>query len=132
MSNTLPLLRVAVGYALPRAGLPSTASFHRWALAALQGAKRRKPVELAIRIVDDIDDAMEHIARYGSAHTDAIVTEDYSRARRFLREVDSSSVMVNTSLSLVVTMPVVLHFTLSTPWYWPMAWAVKSAVSVLP
>lgn len=52
---------------------------------------------LAIRIVDDIDDAMEHIARYGSAHTDAIVTEDYSRARRFLREVDSSSVMVNAS-----------------------------------
>jgi glutamate-5-semialdehyde dehydrogenase len=44
-----------------------------------------------------MDEAMNHIATYGSAHTDAIVTEDYSRARRFLREVDSSSVMVNAS-----------------------------------
>ncbi|AFL73018.1 glutamate-5-semialdehyde dehydrogenase [Thiocystis violascens] len=52
---------------------------------------------LAIRIVDGLDAAMDHIARHGSAHTDAIVTEDYSRARRFLREVDSSSVMVNAS-----------------------------------
>jgi glutamate-5-semialdehyde dehydrogenase len=40
---------------------------------------------------------MEHIAKYGSAHTDAIVTEDSARAQRFLREVDSSSVMVNAS-----------------------------------
>ena len=52
---------------------------------------------LAIRVVAGMDEAMEHIARYGSQHTDAIVTEDYSRARRFLREVDSSSVMVNAS-----------------------------------
>lgn len=52
---------------------------------------------LAIRIVDDLDQAMDHIHKYGSAHTDAIVTEDLSRARRFLREVDSSSVMVNAS-----------------------------------
>ncbi len=52
---------------------------------------------LSIRVVDDMDQAMEHIAVHGSGHTDAIITEDYSRARRFLREVDSSSVMVNTS-----------------------------------
>jgi len=52
---------------------------------------------LAVRVVRDMDEAMQHIATYGSAHTDAIVTEDYSRARRFLREVDSSSVMVNAS-----------------------------------
>ncbi|MFZ1324950.1 MAG: glutamate-5-semialdehyde dehydrogenase [Candidatus Contendobacter sp.] len=52
---------------------------------------------LAVRVVADLDAAMEHIARYGSAHTDTIMTEDYSRARRFLREVDSSSVMVNAS-----------------------------------
>ena len=52
---------------------------------------------LAVRVVRDLDEAMEHIAKYGSAHTDAIITEDYSRARRFLREVDSSSVMVNAS-----------------------------------
>jgi glutamate-5-semialdehyde dehydrogenase len=52
---------------------------------------------LAIRVVDGIDQAMDHIAQYGSQHTDTIVTEDWSRARRFLREVDSSSVMVNAS-----------------------------------
>ncbi|OFZ73394.1 MAG: glutamate-5-semialdehyde dehydrogenase [Betaproteobacteria bacterium RBG_16_64_9] len=52
---------------------------------------------LAVRIVRDVDEAIEHIARYGSQHTDAIVTEDEARARRFLREVDSSSVMVNAS-----------------------------------
>ena len=52
---------------------------------------------LAIRIVDDIDEAIEHITQYGSQHTDTIVTEDWTRARRFLREVDSSSVMVNAS-----------------------------------
>jgi glutamate-5-semialdehyde dehydrogenase len=52
---------------------------------------------LSVRVVDDMDQAMEHIAVYGSQHTDAIVTEDYTRARRFLREVDSSSVMVNAS-----------------------------------
>ncbi|HEU5282543.1 MAG TPA: glutamate-5-semialdehyde dehydrogenase [Burkholderiales bacterium] len=52
---------------------------------------------LSVRVVDDLDQAMEHIATYGSQHTDAIVTEDYARARRFLREVDSSSVLVNAS-----------------------------------
>ncbi|NOZ67946.1 MAG: glutamate-5-semialdehyde dehydrogenase [Deferribacteres bacterium] len=52
---------------------------------------------LNIKVVRDMDDAMEHIARYGSAHTDAIVTKDYARAMRFLREVDSSSVFVNVS-----------------------------------
>lgn len=52
---------------------------------------------LSIRIVTGIDQAIEHIATYGSQHTDTIVTEDYSHARQFLREVDSSSVMVNAS-----------------------------------
>jgi glutamate-5-semialdehyde dehydrogenase len=52
---------------------------------------------LAVRVVDDLDAAMEHIREHGSGHTDAIVTENISRARRFLREVDSSSVMVNAS-----------------------------------
>ncbi|WP_017941110.1 MULTISPECIES: glutamate-5-semialdehyde dehydrogenase [unclassified Thioalkalivibrio] len=52
---------------------------------------------LAIRVVDDLDMAMDHINTYGSHHTDSIVTEDYTRARRFLRAVDSSSVMVNAS-----------------------------------
>jgi glutamate-5-semialdehyde dehydrogenase len=52
---------------------------------------------LAVRVVDDMDAAMDHIQRHGSQHTDVIITENISRARRFLREVDSSSVMVNAS-----------------------------------
>ncbi|HHJ21016.1 MAG TPA: glutamate-5-semialdehyde dehydrogenase, partial [Gammaproteobacteria bacterium] len=52
---------------------------------------------LSIKLVDDMDAAITHIEAHGSHHTDTIVTEDYSRARRFLREVDSSSVMVNAS-----------------------------------
>ncbi len=52
---------------------------------------------LAIRVVEGLDEAIAHIRAYGSAHTDAIVTESFSRAQRFLHEVDSSSVMVNAS-----------------------------------
>lgn len=52
---------------------------------------------LSIRVVDDIDQAMRHIARHGSSHTDAIVTNDISRAKQFVRQVDSSSVMVNAA-----------------------------------
>ena len=52
---------------------------------------------LAVRIVDSLDEAIGHIATYGSQHTDAIVTNDHAAAMRFLREVDSSSVMVNAS-----------------------------------
>ncbi|HBO5726461.1 glutamate-5-semialdehyde dehydrogenase [Pseudomonas aeruginosa] len=52
---------------------------------------------LSIRIVDGLDAAIEHINTYGSQHTDAIVTENFSDARRFLAEVDSASVMVNAS-----------------------------------
>ena len=52
---------------------------------------------LSIRVVDGMDAAIEHIFQHSSGHTEAIITEDYSRARRFLAEVDSSSVMVNAS-----------------------------------
>lgn len=52
---------------------------------------------LAIKVVDGIDEAIAHIEQYGSHHTDAIVTQDYSLARRFMAEVDSSSVIVNAS-----------------------------------
>jgi glutamate-5-semialdehyde dehydrogenase len=52
---------------------------------------------LAVKIVDGLDQAIEHIGRHGSQHTDAIISENYSKVRRFLREVDSSSVMVNAS-----------------------------------
>ena len=83
------------------------------ALAILQGAgiaadKLKAAVEadwteeylgpiIAVKVVDDLDAAMTHINTHGSQHTDAIVTEDYGRARRFLREVDSASVVVNAS-----------------------------------
>ena len=52
---------------------------------------------LAVKIVDDLDQAIRHIIRYGSSHTEAIVTQNYTNARRFLREVPSSTVLVNAS-----------------------------------
>jgi glutamate-5-semialdehyde dehydrogenase len=52
---------------------------------------------LSVRVVDSLEQAIDHINTHGSGHTDAIVTSDYGNARRFLREVDSSSVMVNAS-----------------------------------
>ncbi len=52
---------------------------------------------VSIRVVKGVDEAIEHIAKYGSQHTDAIVTADEARAQKFLREVDSSSVLVNAS-----------------------------------
>jgi glutamate-5-semialdehyde dehydrogenase len=55
---------------------------------------------LNVKVVKDMDDAMEHIAKYSSAHSDSIVTTNYERAMRFLREVDSSAVLVNASTRL--------------------------------
>ena len=55
---------------------------------------------LAIKVVKDMDQAMDHIQTFGSRHTDTILTKDYHRALRFLREVDSSAVMVNASTRL--------------------------------
>jgi glutamate-5-semialdehyde dehydrogenase len=52
---------------------------------------------LAVKVVDSIKEAIDHIGRYGSRHTDAIITSDYANAQRFLREVDSSTVLVNAS-----------------------------------
>ena len=52
---------------------------------------------ISVKVVSGMDEAIEHINRYGSHHTETIVSENYSKAMRFLREVDSSSVMVNTS-----------------------------------
>jgi len=112
--NTLETLLVAEGIAARV--LPQVAQALQGADVELRGCERTRalipglaeatetdweteylaPI-LAIRIVADIDEAMAHIARYGSAHTDAILTEDFSRAQRFLREVDSSSVVVNAS-----------------------------------
>ena len=52
---------------------------------------------LAVKVVANIDEAIDHINTYSSQHTDSIITEDYTHAMRFLREVDSASVMVNAS-----------------------------------
>ena len=52
---------------------------------------------LAVRVVDSMDQAVQHISRYGSQHTEAIVTDDFSAANRFLQEVQSSLVLVNAS-----------------------------------
>ncbi|MHB9074155.1 MAG: glutamate-5-semialdehyde dehydrogenase [Desulfobaccales bacterium] len=52
---------------------------------------------LAVKVVPDLDAALAHIARYGSNHTEAIITRDYARSQRFLKEVDSSVVLVNAS-----------------------------------
>jgi len=54
-------------------------------------------LKLAVKIVESIDEAIVHIHKYGSAHTDAIITNDYYNAEKFLREVDSSTVIVNAS-----------------------------------
>jgi glutamate-5-semialdehyde dehydrogenase len=55
---------------------------------------------LAVKVVKNMDEAMEHIARYGSRHTEAIITKDYGRGLRFLREVDAGAVMINASTRL--------------------------------
>ena len=52
---------------------------------------------LAVKVVDDLDGAMDHIIKYGSLHTEVIVTKNYANAQRFIKEVDASAVMVNTS-----------------------------------
>lgn len=54
-------------------------------------------LELAVRVVDDLDEAIGHINEYGSHHTESLLTEDYSKSQRFQREVDSSVVMINAS-----------------------------------
>ena len=80
-------------------GCPTTRNLVPGANAATEddwGTEYLAPV-LSVKVVKDIDEAIDHIERYGSRHTDSIVTENVTRARRFLREVDSSSVMVNAS-----------------------------------
>ncbi len=112
--NTMESLLVAEGVAAEV--LPKLAVAYRAAGVEMRGCARARaliadavpateedwgteylaPI-LSIRVVADLDEAIAHIARYSSAHTEAIITEDIGRAQRFLREVDSSSVMVNAS-----------------------------------
>ncbi|PAU87965.1 glutamate-5-semialdehyde dehydrogenase [Pseudomonas sp. WN033] len=80
-------------------GCPATCALLPEAIAASEqdwSTEYLAPI-LSIRVVADMDAAIEHINRFSSQHTDALVSEDYTRARRFLAEVDSSSVMINAS-----------------------------------
>jgi glutamate-5-semialdehyde dehydrogenase len=112
--NTMETLLVHAGIA--KRVLPPLAEIYRRKGVELRGCERSRAIVpdmkpateedwrteylapiLAVRVVDSLDEAMDHIASYGSQHTDAIVTNDHAAAMRFLREVDSSSVMVNAS-----------------------------------
>jgi glutamate-5-semialdehyde dehydrogenase len=112
--NTMETLLVAEGIAprvLPRIGaiyagkgveMRADEQARKWLTGAKPATEKDYYTEwlapiVSIRVVQDLDQAIEHIARYGSQHTDAIVTDDRQRAERFLREVDSSSVMWNAS-----------------------------------
>jgi glutamate-5-semialdehyde dehydrogenase len=80
-------------------GCPKTCQFFPGAKAATEDDWGTEYLDLvlAIKVVSSMEEAMNHIASYGSAHTEAIVTSDYARARQFLKEVDASVVMVNAS-----------------------------------
>lgn len=112
--NAMETLLVAAGIA--GSVLPELQKMYQQENVELRGCKRTREILpevgaaseddwyteylapiLSIKIVDDLDQAISHINKYGSQHTDAIVTENYSNGRRFLREVDSSSVMINAS-----------------------------------
>ena len=112
--NTMETLLVAEGIAprvLPRIGaiyagkgveMRADESARKWLAGAKPATEKDYYTEwlapiVSIRVVQGLDQAIEHIAKYGSQHTDAIVTADQARAERFLREVDSSSVMWNAS-----------------------------------
>lgn len=94
-----PLARTYGEHGVELRGCAQTRKWISDAAAATErdwGTEYLAPI-LSIRVVAGLDEAMDHIARYGSHHTDAIVTENWTSAQRFLREVDSSSVMVNAS-----------------------------------
>lgn len=93
------LAEVYAKYAVELRGCERTCAIVKQALAATDQDWHEEylaPV-LAIKVVDDIDQAIDHIEMYGSHHTDVIVTENFTVAQQFLREVDSSSVMINAS-----------------------------------
>jgi len=99
-----PRVLPAIGEIYARKGVEMRADerARKWLPSAKQASERDYYTEwlapiVSIRVVPGLDEAIEHIGRYGSQHTDAIVTRDAARAQRFLREVDSSSVLVNAS-----------------------------------
>ena len=83
-------------------GCPKTCTFIPQAKPAEEEdyGKEFLSLVLALKVVKDMDQAMDHIQTHGSHHTDTIITKDYNRALRFLREVDSSAVMINASTRL--------------------------------
>jgi len=83
-------------------GCPKTLSIYPDIVEVIEEDYYKEYLDLIlnVRIVKDMDEAMEHISQYGSSHSDAIVTKDYDRAMRFLKEVDSSAVFVNASTRL--------------------------------
>ncbi|MDI6797707.1 MAG: glutamate-5-semialdehyde dehydrogenase [Desulfatibacillaceae bacterium] len=80
-------------------GCPKTCKILPWAKPAADDDWGYEFLELilAVKVVDSMDEALDHIAKYGSQHTESIVTQNYARARRFMREADSSMVGVNVS-----------------------------------
>ena len=80
-------------------GCPKTLALVPWAKPATEEDWEAEYLDLilAVKVVSTFDEALAHIARYGSNHTESIVTEDYRRGLRFLREVDASVVMINAS-----------------------------------
>jgi glutamate-5-semialdehyde dehydrogenase len=115
--NAMETLLVAESVAA--AVLPTLAEMYRAAGVELRGCAKTRAIIpdcreateedwrteylaliLSIRVVSGLDEAMDHIREYSSQHTESIITEDWSKARRFLAEVDSSSVMVNASTRL--------------------------------
>ena len=80
-------------------GCPRTLEILPYAKAAVEADWPAEFLDLilAVKVVPDMDEALDHIERYGSNHTEAIITKDYDRSRRFLAEVDSSLVLVNAS-----------------------------------
>jgi glutamate-5-semialdehyde dehydrogenase len=80
-------------------GCPVTREFAATAVPATEDDWHAEYLELilAVRVVESLDEAIAHIRTYGSLHTEAIVTRDYTNAQRFLREVNSSVVLVNAS-----------------------------------
>ncbi|KUJ97452.1 MAG: Gamma-glutamyl phosphate reductase [Thermodesulfobacterium sp. 37_54] len=86
-------------YGVELRGCPETLKLIPWAKPATEEDWYAEYLDLilAVKVVKDIDEAIEHISKYGSNHTEAIVTENYSKAMKFIKEVDASLVLVNAS-----------------------------------
>ncbi len=94
-----PVAEMLAGKGVEIRGCPETREWVKTALPASEedfATEFLAPV-ISVKVVSGLDEAIAHINRFGSHHTDTIVTENYSKALRFLREVDSASVMVNAS-----------------------------------